>query len=567
MSKYTQLIRMLKSMDGKSYKAYKDIRGEYKHEQGFMLFIDHVQGDPFASPSKVTVQIPLAMLNINEDMNENPRRKLALEDFMLRKFAKLLKQYSKNLGTGGSGRFSTDVPGQEIIFRSNSVVKSDYIQLRFYMGLPAFGRRINGKGAVFMFNEAIPSIVRELALTKTDVRELWEHIYVVENAYAIRKYLEEHGYVAFVADGSLLPRESGVSDKPLVSGIPFQSPESLRITIPVPHGESVSGMAIKKGITLITGGGFHGKSTLLSAIAKGIFYHIPGDGREYVVTTYDTLRVRAEDGRKVEKVDISMFINGLPGGKDTVHFSTDNASGSTSQAASIIEAIQAGAKLLLMDEDTCATNFMVRDYRMQRLIPKKYEPITPLIDRIQELYDKFLVSTIMVVGGLGDFLDIADTVIVMEYYEPYDFTDKARQIVKEYPSQRIKEEVPPAKEPLKRFWISKSLSVSNPKVKVPSLDKVIYGKEEITFYGYDMFNTYSQLQFIGGLMQAIGNGKFGTLVDPLELKDILKKVWDEGLWNEILSHIGLKKAYSFAAVRHLDLAVVINRYRRLKASE
>lgn len=567
MAKYTQLIRILKNMDGKGYKAYKDIKGEYKHERGFTLFIDHVQGDPFASPSKLMLRIPLSMLNITEDMYENSRRKLALEDFMLRKIAYLLKKYSKNLGTGGSGRFSTDVPGQEIIYRSNAVLSSGYMDMRFYMGLPAYGRRINGQGALYMFNDAIPNIVSELALTRKDINALWEHIRVVENAYAIRQYLEEHGYVAFVADGSLLPRESGVSDKPLVSGVPFQSPESLRITIPVPYGEPITGMGIKKGITLITGGGFHGKSTLLSAIAKGVFYHVPGDGREYVVTTYDALRVRAEDGRKIEKVDISMFINGLPGDKDTVHFSTDNASGSTSQAASIIEAIQAGAKLLLMDEDTCATNFMVRDHRMQRLIPKKYEPITPLIDRIRELYEKFGVSTIMVVGGLGDFLDIADTVVVMEYYEPYDFTDKARKIVQEYPSQRIKEEVPPAKEPLKRFWISRSLATSKPKVKVPSLDKLIYGKEEITFYGYDMFNTSSQLNLVGVLMQAIGEGKFGTLVEPMELADILKRVWEEGKWNNLLRQIGLKKPYSLGAIRHLDLAVVINRYRRLKASE
>ncbi len=566
MAKYAELLRTINRIDGKGYKAYKDLKGQYSHDDGFILIIDRVGGDPFAAPTRLAVRIPVSHLSISLDMYENPRRKLALEDFMLRKLYSLLKKYSKNLGTGGSGKFSCDMPGQEIIFRISSLVEGEYLELRFFVVLPAFGRRINGKGALYIFEEAIPSVVKELKLTDRDIKNLWEHIYTVENAYAIRQFLTENGYIAFVADGSLLPRESGVSDKPLLSGKLFYSPPSLRITISVPHGEPISGMAIKKGITLITGGGFHGKSTLLSAIAKGIFYHVPGDGREYVITDYSAIRVRAEDGRRVEKVDISMFIQDLPGGKSTKPFSTENASGSTSQAASIVEALQAGAKVLLMDEDTCATNFMVRDFRMQRLIPKEKEPITPLVDRIRDLYEKFDVSTIMVVGGLGDFLDIADTVIVMENYEPVDATDQAQMIVKEYPTMRLQEVIHEPEEPMRRFWVSKSLHVAKPKVKTPSLDKLIYGKQEITFYGYDMIGTYSQLHLIGDIMKAIGEGRLGTLVAPHEIEKLLKHVWETGEWKPLLEKLGLSRPYNLAIVRHLDVAVIINRYRRLKAS-
>ncbi len=566
MAKYGELIRTIKRIDGKGYKAYKDLKGRYTHNDGFTLIIDKVGGDPFAAPSRIAVRIPLSHLSISSDMHNNPRRKLSLEDFMLRKLCGLLKKYSRNLGTGGSGKFSCDMPGQEILFRISSIVSDEYLEIRFFVVLPAFGRRINGKGALYIFEDAIPSVVNELKLTRSDIKVLWEHIYTVENAYAIRQFLSENGYIAFVADGSLLPRESGVSDKPLSSGKLFYSPPSLRITIPVPHGEPISGMAIKEGITLITGGGFHGKSTLLSAIAKGIFYHVPGDGREYVITDYSAIRVRAEDGRRVEKVDISMFIKDLPGGKSTKPFSTDNASGSTSQAASIVEALQAGAKVFLMDEDTCATNFMVRDHRMQRLIPKEKEPITPLLDRIKDLYDKFGVSTIMVVGGLGDFLDIADTVIVMDNYEPVDATEKARAIVKEYPSMRVQEVIHELEEPMGRFWVSKSLHVSKPKVKVPSLDKLIYGKQEITFYGYDMIGTYSQLHLIGEIMKAIGEGRFGTLVAPHEIEKLLRYVWETGEWESLLEKLGSSRPYNLAIVRHLDVAVIINRYRRLQAS-
>ena len=567
MASYSKLSRLIKQIDGKGYKAYKDLRGIYIHDTGYTLYIEHVQGDPFATPSKLRIRIPLDMLGISDEFFLNARRKIAVEDFILRKMGNLLRKYSKNLGSGGSGNLFTEKPGQEIMFRSNAMLGDEYIDLRFFVGLPAFGRRINGQGAYYLLIESLPRIVNEMMLSEKDKKLLWESIYVVENAYAIRKYLEDNGYVAFIADGSLLPRESGVSDRPLVSGIPFRSPESMKVSINVPYGNPITGMIIPKGITLITGGGFHGKSTLLNAIAKGIFYHIPGDGREYVVTIYNSLRVRAEDGRHVEKVDISMFINNLPGNRDTTRFSTDNASGSTSQAASIVEAIQAGAKLLLMDEDTCATNFMVRDHRMQRLIPKQYEPITPLIDRVRELYDRFGISTIMVVGGLGDFLDVADHVIVMEYYQPYDMTKKARDIVNEYPSQRLAEEVPPAQSPRKRFWVSSSLKINKPKIKVPSLDKLIYGKEEIVFQGYDMITAPSQLMMIGTIMMAMSDGKLGTLIEPLELKSLLKNVWENGEWKELFQKLDITKPYNLSAVRHLDLAVVVNRFRRLKASE
>lgn len=564
---YRQLISLLEKIDGNGYKAYKKIKDKYNHDDGFILVIDHVQSDPFATPSKVTLQIPLRLLNVPKEYYNNPRRKMAFEDYALRKLDVLLKRFSSNLGSGSSGKLFTDTPGQEIIFRTNSMICNNAICLRFYVGLPAFGRRINGKGAIYLFNKVIPQIVKDLVFTDDDIEKLWKHIYVVENAYAIRTFLEKNGYIAFIADGSILPRESGVSDKPLRNAVKFISPSSLRVLIEVPYGEPIAGMAISKGITLITGGGFHGKSTLLNAIAKGIFYHIPGDGREYVVTITDAIRVRAEDGRSIANVDISMFINDLPMNKDTKHFSTGNASGSTSQAASIIEAIQAGAKLLLMDEDTCATNFMVRDYRMQKLIPKDYEPITPLIDRLKEIYEKFDVSTVMVVGGLGDYLDIADTVVVMKYYEPFDSTKQAKDIVKQYPSNRNREEVKPIKDPLERWWVSQSLSPKRNKFKfkVPALDKLIYDKEEITFYGYDMFNTFSQLKLVAYLMYAIGKSNFGNKVSPLDLQALLNEVWENGEWKQLLSTMGIKEIYSFAAVRHLDLAVVVNRYRRLRA--
>ena len=169
------------------------------------------------------------------------------------------------------------------------------------------------------------------------------------------------------------------------NGIHFVSPSSMEVTLNLPNHGPLKGMGIPKGITLIVGGGYHGKSTLLEALELGVYNHIAGDGREYVITESDAVKIRAEDGRSIKSADISLFINDLPNGKDTCCFYTEDASGSTSQAANVMEAIETGSRLLLIDEDTSATNFMIRDELMQRVVKRSQEPITPFIERVQWL--------------------------------------------------------------------------------------------------------------------------------------------------------------------------------------
>lgn len=139
----------------------------------------------------------------------------------------------------------------------------------------------------------------------------------------------------------------------------------MEISIDLPFGNSIRGMGIPEGVTLIIGGGYHGKSTLLQALEQGVYNHVKGDGREYVITRADALKLRAEDGRAVSHLDLSLFIHDLPNGKDTHCFSTEDASGSTSQAAGVLEGMEAETSCFLIDEDTSATNFLVRDAFMQ----------------------------------------------------------------------------------------------------------------------------------------------------------------------------------------------------------
>jgi len=399
-----------------------------------------VQGDPFASPSLLRVRVPQELAGFPPPLYSSPIRRVALEDYITRQFALAIRRFVKgNRGTGKSGMVAVDVGGQEILERTACVVDDLFVEVRFSAGLPAAGRTVLANEAYAIFYQEIPKLVQSaLYYTALDEDAVRRHVEVAEDAQALRDQLEVRSLVAFVADGSVLPRESGISPRPMPSGqaVPFDSPPELRVELQAPNRGKMVGMGIPTGVTLIVGGGYHGKSTLLSALEMGVYNHIPGDGREYVVSRAEAVKIRAEDGRRVEGVDISPFISNLPFQKDTTAFSTDNASGSTSQAANIVEALEVGSRLLMMDEDSCATNFMIRDERMQKLVPKEKEPITPFIDQVQNLHQEHDVSTILVIGGSGDYFDVADTVLFMENYRPRVVTQRAHRIAAEDPSQR-----------------------------------------------------------------------------------------------------------------------------------
>ncbi len=426
-----RLESTLERIDRKGYGAYKDLRGSYGFED-FDLFIDKVQRDPFAPPSLIRVRtkdnrfVPALF--------ENPVRRVAFEDFLTRGVERAIRETVRgNRGSGKSGQVQIQRPSQIVLPRSSMVVTDGYVEARMAVGLPAWGRSVDARAAREMLLDELPEILHS-ALTPSGVDSdgARRHVETVEDAEHLRDRLADLGLVAFVADGAILPRESGASDRPLRDGaVPFSSPEEFRVSVKLPNRGEVRGMGIPEGVTLIAGGGFHGKSTLLEALSWGVYDHVPGDGRELVVTREDAVKVRAEDGRSVAGVDISAMIGKLPGGKDTENFSTPNASGSTSQAANIAEALEIGASLLLVDEDTSATNFMIRDERMRELVRK--EPISPFIELVRPLHRSMGVSTIVVVGGVGDYLDVADRVILLENYEPRDATGDARMVREKFP--------------------------------------------------------------------------------------------------------------------------------------
>lgn len=434
MKNSEELRQQLRSINRKSYPAYKGLKGLY-HFGNYILSIDHVQGDPFASPSHVSIQISHRDTGFPVEYYKDTLTGTTLCDYLTRQFEKQVSQYSfRATGSGKSGLLTASHCGQEILSRTACEITEKGITARFFVGFPANGRTINATELEKILFDFLPvCIQKSFFYSSLNAKELQNYIELAEDQEFIRQTLPAKNLCAFIADGSILPRESGISSRPMKASIPFTSPDSLRISINLPHKGKITGMGIPKGITLIVGGGYHGKSTLLNALELGVYNHIPGDGREYVITDATAVKLRSEDGRFIKDVDISMFINDLPNKKDTRCFSTLDASGSTSQAAGIVESMEAGSHLFLLDEDTSATNFMVRDAFMQQVIQREKEPITPFLERAEDLYKKAGISTILVAGSSGAFFHIADTIIQMDNYVPKDITASVKKLCSQYP--------------------------------------------------------------------------------------------------------------------------------------
>ena len=574
------LRKTLARIDGRGYKAYKDIQGSYAYPQ-FTLFVDYVQGDPFASPSKIRVRVPNAVAQIPPDLFSSRIRRIALQDFFIRGVHQTIRQVCQgSRGIGKSGMIAIDAGGQEVLERTAMVVTAQWIEARLSLGLPAQGRTVLGRQAEVMLCQEVPRIAeRALQWKHVDQDRALAFIDCVDNQEAVRAQLDASGLVAFIADEAMLPRASGASDRPLSgeNAKPFTVPDSLRVSLPIPHPvsqngrttQSLTGLGIPKGITLIVGGGYHGKSTVLRALERGVYAHVPDDGREYVVTTDHAVKIRAEDGRRIERVNISGFIDNLPYGQETVRFSTDNASGSTSQAASILEAVEAGATTLLLDEDTSATNFMVRDARMQALVHKEHEPITPFVDRVRELYEQQGVSTVLVMGGCGDYFDVADTVIMMQDYQPVDVTERAQRVAREFQTQRTIERTAPLAKTEPRIPLRDSLDPSRGhrevKIDAKSVDAIVFGHEVIDVSGIEQLVDVSQTRAVGFALH-LASRRFldGQLGVNAVVQSVIRLLTEAGL--DVLDPFRKDEHHpgNFARPRALEISAALNRLRTLR---
>lgn len=563
-----ELERLLDEIDGKGYGAYKRLKGSYELGK-FQLFIEYVQGDPYASPSRFRIRAAQSEAKIPYRFFETKTRRIALEDFITRKFSDCSKRIAKgHRGSGKSGMIAVVDYGQAVLQRTSCEVNQESVDVIFVLGLPAKGRtplsRIQAREMIF---GEVPEIAeRSMIFENLDEGQVKRHVETVEDSEFIRGKLKDEGLVAFISDGSILPRESGFEDSPMSrdEAVPFESPESLRVSFDTPNHGKIEGMGIPEGITLIVGGGFHGKSTFMNAIAKSVYNHIPGDGREFVVSNPNAAVIRAEDGRFVENVDITPFISNLPSGEDTSKFSTKNASGSTSQASNITEALEAGAELLLIDEDTSATNFMIRDERMQELVAKEDEPITPLIDKIRQLYDDKGVSTILVMGGSGDYFDIADFVIQMKNFNPIDVTQKSKKIAEKYEEKRRSEASKEFGDITHRAPDPSSINPRKKsgkvKIKARGMDKIQFGYEDVDLSRIHQIAEVPQVRSIGDILFYAARNVFDGETTVREGLNKIERILEEKGLQEFTPY----NSGNYAVPRRHEVIAALNRLRTLR---
>lgn len=561
------LKQFLRSVDGKGYPAYKGAKGEYRFSD-YVLSIDHVQGDPFASPSKISIRVdgkkagfPLASYNTE-------LKRAALSDHLLRQFGEMLEPYRfKAKGSGKSGLLAISRPGQEILDRTACRINSidGSLILRLEVGFPANGRTIRSEELMKILFDYLPSCAAEICFyhsySDQKKRQIEEVGKLAEDQQSLRSQLAGLGLVAFVANGSILPRQSGVSEKPMKKAVSFQSPSAMEVEISLPNKGCIKGMGIPKGITLIVGGGYHGKSTLLKALEKGVYDHILGDGREFVVTENSAVKLRAEDGRSVKKVDISAFINNLPDHRDTVRFSTEDASGSTSQAAGVVEAMESGASLFLIDEDTSATNFMIRDRLMQQVVSRDREPITPFVERIRGLYEQKGISTILVAGSSGAYFHAADRVIQMDSYVPVEITKFAKESAEAYGEGILPLALPEINLSRVPLALETGGKEERSKTKVLGRDSLKIDHEVVDLRYVEQIADVEQVGALGFLLQYAGArliDRKKTLVQIVdELENMVRK---EGL--DFLGEKGYLPV-NLALPRRQEIFAAFNRCRSL----
>lgn len=525
----------------------------------------------------VTLTIPTRILGIKDYVT-------SAADHCLREFVPYIDElnaelYNRSRPDNENGKYYIHRPGGEILVRNTAYFKfypaKDYengsgntvyllesdrippsemcLCIKLQVQLPK--RKL--RKTIQMLCKDLPDAVDRF-ISDFDTVKLEKALKLSEKQQLIRNWLKNSEYCSFIANGSILPRAKGTA-LPMLDAIPFKSTSEDEIDIC-----GIRGMGIKKGVTVITGGGYSGKSTLLDAISAGIYNHVQGDGRELCITDESAVTISAEDGRSVKNLNISPFIKWVPGG-DTKSFSTDHASGSTSQAANIMETIETGAKLLLIDEDRSATNFMIRDRMMKTLIEK--EPITPFTDRVNELYVKQGVSTILVIGGSGEYLSVADKIYMMEDYIIQDVTNKAAVLCRDnniYTNPPEPTEWLQSRTLYNDRFTSYPEGMSSERLEVSDLGFIIIGDERIDVRGLHDIVSHRQLDALGFMLRYLEISNTDLKINiKNKINDLYDKIEKEGLDIVFSSYFTTCERFLDLPRKH-ELFALINRMRKLK---
>lgn len=556
--------------NGKGIQVYREVAGAYRFDR-FELYIEGVQTEAAIPTACVRIRVDQAEAQVPPALWSTSAGRVAVEDFLARSARDAVHKHVRTRWPGRLAPLTVDAGGQEILVRNCVVLREEFVEVRGTMTLPAEGRKVASKPAQAFFFDELPAVVASgLTWAGLDGEAARRHVQVLEDYIHLREALPSLGLAAFVADGSVLPRESAFAERPLRGGrvIPFVAPDELAVTVELPSRGPVRGLGIPRGVTVVAGGAFSGKSTLVAALASGVFPHEPGDGRELVAACPDAVMILSEPGRRIERADLGAAFREMPNRPSAASVSYERAPGVVSMAAAVAEALEIGTGLLLFDEDEGATPYLARDAAMQRLVAKGFEPLTTLLDQVRSLWEDHGVSVVIATGGLGDYLDVADTVIVMEGCKPQAATARARAITEELGRRRANEgrsvALPAPRVPLPRGFAG--FKTRGARTEMRGRTAVGVGRESVDISGIRQLVDPGQMRAVGdAILHALDRGYVDGNASISEILDrVFGDIEDSGL--------GVLTAQQaptsdYAMPRRHEVAAVLNRLRALQARQ
>jgi predicted ABC-class ATPase len=428
-----EFFGLLKELDGQPIESYQQIVGDYD----FTRYV--IKCHPFRVKDAeilplFSIRVPQTIAEIPSVLIESPIRRTALEDYLLRAFSAEVDKLASFDMTGLAKRnIVVTSPEQKILPRNTILVTGEYVELRVAIQLPLQQTLVDGvvtyavdgvRMQEILFDELMESVVNSLLYCNMDAEDVELFVQSMDNADRLRQHLNASGQVAFLAEGSLLDRAE-LSDLPdYEHAVPLGLADGLGEPVDTPYAGTVNGLVVPSGLTVILGEADGGRIELMDALAQGIYNHVNGDGREHCVTVPDAVEIISEPGRSVQNVDLSAFYR-----EDVSkqHFSSDWADSFDSQAASLMEALEAGSRVLLIDEQTSCPTFLGTDSRLDEVLGEPSH--ISLAARARQMVDELGISIVIAGSNLvAEYIPVADTVLQVSQSVVSDVTAVTKEL-------------------------------------------------------------------------------------------------------------------------------------------
>ena len=563
-----EFFELLGEIDGRDFAEYNRIIGDYDFAR-YILKVTRIPSEADDAGTLFVVRVPSGVAGFPPNLYTTAIRRTALEDLLVRKVAEAIARTAAYDDQGISRRrMFVATPGQKILPRSALVISEDFIEARLTVNLPARRGRILGEEARHVFFEELPAVVNAaLVFCNLEETEVNQFVDLMEDADAIRQTLPTRGLVGFIGEGAFLIRQDN-SDKPDYDrDVPFIVPDELLVDMDVPNKGRIRGLGIPTGITVVLGDAYSGRTELMKALAAGIYNHVPGDGREYVISMPDTVYVAAEDRRSVQRVDISAFVRQNPAGRDVRQYTTTHADPCAAQAAAVAEAMEVGARALIFDESDSNSGFLCQDSRLQGLATGTEPRLIPLSVCARQMVDDLGISIVVAgASSVSEFIPFADTVLRVDDYQVVDVTREAKQLAVQ-PS-----ELKPDTQALARLvehsrWVvPSSLDPSSGRhdavVGAESLTKLRFGNHVIDLTAVAQLADVNQTETIGLILYYAKNRYMDEGRPIRELLDLV----DRDLSTEGLECLTRELRGDLARPRRYEIAAALNRLISLRIS-